>query len=109
MRTYAVLYQYEPHLLSLIDDWRPAHRTYLRSLHRQGKLYSSGHLRDTNAAGALLIMHADSAHEVRGMLEQDPFFKQGLVTDIIIREWEPTIGDLAVQFDTVSDFPIANP
>lgn len=109
MRTYAVLYQYEPQLLTLIDDWRPAHRTYLRSLHRQGKLFSSGHLRDANAAGALLIMHADSAREVREMLEKDPFFEHGLVTDIIIREWEPTIGDLADKFDTMSDFPIANP
>ncbi|MDO5035194.1 MAG: YciI family protein [Actinomycetaceae bacterium] len=109
MHTYAVIYEYEPQLLSLIDNWRPAHRTYLRDLHKQGKLFTSGHLRDSAHAGALLIMRTDSAQEARELLEQDPFFKHGLVTNIIVREWKPTIGDLAERFSNVTDFPISNP
>lgn len=109
MRTYAVIYEYEPQLLSLIDNWRPQHRTYLRDLHKQGKLFSSGHLREATAAGALLIMRTDTAQEARELLEKDPFFEHGLVTNIIVREWKPTIGELAERFDNVTDFPISNP
>ena len=109
MRTYAVNYEYEPQLLSLIDDWRPAHRTYLRKLHAEGKLFSSGHLRDATSAGALLIMRTNSGREARELLEQDPFFQHGLVTNIVVKEWQPTIGDLAERFDTTVDFPISNP
>lgn len=109
MNTYAVIYEYEPKLLSLIDNWRPAHRTYLRELHKQGKLFTSGHLRDATTAGALLIMNTNSGKEARELLEQDPFFLHGLVTNIIVREWKPTIGELAERFSNVSDFPISNP
>lgn len=109
MRTYAVTYEYDPDLLTLIDDWRPAHRTYLRKLEREGKLFSSGHLRDIHFRGALLIMRTNSAKEARELLEQDPFFLHGLVMNLDVKEWEPTIGDLAERFDTVVDFPISNP
>lgn len=109
MRTYAVTYEYEPELLSLIDNWRPAHRTYLRKLEKEGLLFSSGHLRDLKFRGALLIMRTESAQQARELLEEDPFFVHGLVTNIDVKEWEPTIGDLAERFDTVVDFPISNP
>lgn len=109
MDTYAVIYEYEPQLLALIDNWRAAHREYLRELHRQGKLFTSGHLREASHAGALLIMRTETAQEARDLLEKDPFFEHGLVTNIIVREWKPTIGDLAERFSNVSDFPISNP
>ena len=109
MRTYAVIYEYEPQLLSLIDNWRPQHRTYLRQLHADGKLFASGHLRDATHAGALLIMRTNSAQEARELLEHDPFFQHGLVTNLVVKEWQPTIGDLAQRFDRTDDFPISNP
>ncbi|WIK65014.1 YciI family protein [Gleimia hominis] len=109
MPIYAVTYEYEPSTQTFLNELRHSHRSYLRGLNAQGKLISSGHLRDATFAGALLLMHTATAREAQELLEKDPFFSQGLVRRIIIREWEPTIGDMAEKFETPADFPQPNP
>lgn len=104
MPFYVVEYRYVDELKNLVEDFRPAHRTYLRQLEGEGKLVASGFLTD-NAAfnGAMLILKAESAREVLDMGEKDPFYTNGLIDDIRIRQWVPTLGSHAKAFDT--EFP----
>ncbi len=103
MAFYVIEYRYNPDLRNLVNDFRPAHRTYLRDLKNQGKLVSSGFFRDAEYDGAMLIVHADSAQEALALLDQDPFSLNGLIEDVAARQWIPTIGDHAEDFDV--DFP----
>lgn len=104
MGLYAVEYVYDPHLENLIQEVRPHHRTFLRRLFEQGKLVTSGYLRDTAMhEGALLIVRAPSAQAALALLEDDPFRHGGFIVERRVREWTPTIGELAEDFDT--DFP----
>ena len=105
MGLYIVEYDYKKKLQSVIEMFRPAHRTFMRDLHQRGILLSSGFLRDATTEGALLLMRCDSAQQVRDLLEEDPFNVNGLITPKTIKEWEPTIGERAHDFD--KSFPIS--
>ena len=64
---------------------RPSHRDYLRGLADQGKLLHAGPFVDDS--GSLIIYEADSSDEVQAILDADPFSKEGVITDSVIREW----------------------
>lgn len=103
MGLYAVEYVYDPHLENLIQEVRPHHRTFLRGLFEDGTLVTSGFLRDAMHEGALLILRAPSARAALALLDGDPFRRSGFILERRVREWTPTFGDLAGDFDT--DFP----
>ena len=95
MTYYAVHYTYvsEP---GALDDLRPAHRQFLGSL-AGGALVASGPLRHTTPPSALRNMQGDSAADVEGALDQDPFWAGGLITDRRVDEWNPLIGVFAPE------------
>jgi len=95
MAYYAVRYSYadDPRL----DEIRPEHRAFLGRLAEAGSLEASGPYVDVKPASALLILRADSADEVRSLLEDDPFQQHGLVAGIDVTEWTPVIGVFAAQ------------
>ena len=64
---------------------RPSHRDYLRGLVDQGKLLHAGPFADDS--GSLIVYEAGSADEVQAILNDDPFSKEGIITDSVIREW----------------------
>lgn len=99
MAFYVIEYRYNPDLRNLVNDFRAAHRTYLRQLESQGKLVSSGFFKDASYDGAMLIVRATSASEATSLLEEDPFSLNGLIEDVRARQWIPTIGDHAEDFD----------
>ena len=103
MALYAFEYRYKEDLLTLVSDIRPAHRVFMRELEAQGVLIASGFLRDATFNGALAILRADSAADARRLLSNDPFALSDLIHSIVVREWQPTIGAFAEDFDT--DFP----
>ena len=106
MVLYLIEYTYDPRLNSLIRDSRPAHRTFLRGLHEKGALVASGFLRDdTMNEGALIVLRASSAKEALALVDDDPFNQAGFNTNRRVREWTPTIGEHAEDFDT--QFPIS--
>jgi len=106
MVLYLVEYSYDSRLISLIRDNRPAHRTFLRGLHDRGVLVASGFLRDdTMNEGALIVLRAPNARAALALVEDDPFNQAGFITDRRVREWTPTIGEHAEDFDT--EFPIS--
>lgn len=90
MTLHAVIYRYSTDTAAL-DEHRPAHREYLRSLHEQGTIVVSGPLTD-GAPGALLILDAADADEVAALLDKDPFRVLGLIADREIRRWAPVFG-----------------
>ncbi|MBE1878902.1 YciI family protein [Myceligenerans pegani] len=101
MTTYAVTYVYADDAAAL-DAHRADHRAFLRGLHEAGTLRASGPQPavvtedgTTTAAGALLVVEADSPEAALGLLDEDPFRAQGLVTARSAREWTVVIGGFA--------------
>jgi uncharacterized protein YciI len=90
--TFSVIYDYIDDEAKR-DEHRPAHRDYLRSLHEQGKLIVSGPHPGTPPS-ALVIMNAADAEEVTRLLDQDPFWTEGVIAERTIREWDIVIGSL---------------
>lgn len=90
MTLHAVIYRYadEPRQL---DEHRPRHVDYLRSLFERDRLVISGPLTD-GAPGALLVIDAEDAAGVAALLDLDPFWDLGLIADRQIRRWKPFFG-----------------
>lgn len=99
MTLYVVEYRYDEELSNLVNDFRPAHREYLRRLQDGGNLVASGFLRDSVFDGAMLILRAETAQDATALLNDDPFVTNGLIHSLRVREWHPTLGDLADDFD----------
>lgn len=99
MALYVIEYSYDDELMNLVSDFRPAHREYLRSLQDKGYLLASGFLRDAMFDGAMLIIQAANAQEAGSLLNDDPFVTNGLIHSMRVREWHPTLGELADEFD----------
>lgn len=75
----------------------------MRSLEAKGILIASGFLRDSVFNGGLAILRADDAAAATKIMSDDPFAVNGLIHSVIVREWQPTIGAYAEDFDT--EFP----
>ncbi|MDT9594726.1 YciI family protein [Nocardioides zeae] len=91
MSIYAVTYTYSDDV-ALRDAERPAHREYLAGLGEAGQLVVSGPWGPDEAAGALLLLRADSAEAARALTAADPFVKVGVVVDQTVREFLPVLG-----------------
>lgn len=93
MSFFAVQYQYA--VDDRVEQIRPDHRAYLRSLAERGALRASGPYVGVGDPSALLIFEAASEGEVRDLLAHDPFQQEGLVVDWSVTEWNPVIGVFA--------------
>jgi uncharacterized protein len=91
MPLHAVLYRYSTDTAAL-DEHRPAHRDFLRSLYDEGRLVVSGPLAEGGGPGALLIFEAAGIDEVASLLDDDPFHVLGLIVEREIRRWNPAFG-----------------
>lgn len=91
---YVVEYVYDPARRAELDELRPAHREFLRSLHDRGDLVASGPWLEGDP-GALLLLRADDPGRALAALDADPFRLAGLVVGRTARAWNPVIGDLA--------------
>lgn len=93
MSFYAVTYRYrtDPRL----EEVRPRHREFLRTLLDAGLLRASGPLVDVSEPAALLIFEAESADAVRTALRDDPFQKEDFIASWGVVEWDPVLGVFA--------------
>jgi uncharacterized protein YciI len=89
--TYVIEYLYDDRD-DRRDVLRPEHRSYLASLAACGRMPAYGRYDDDDAPGALLLAEADGEDEVRGMVNGDPFVRDGLVASYRIRRWSATWG-----------------
>lgn len=90
LNIYAVEYTYfdAPEQL---NNTRPEHRAFLRSLLDAGSLLASGPLME-QAPGALLIVRAADHESVTTLLASDPFAQAELIAKTTVRRWNPVIG-----------------
>ncbi|WP_460770909.1 YciI family protein [Mariniluteicoccus flavus] len=94
MSTFAVHYTY-------IDDAdrrqeiRPAHREFLGRLAEQGICLVAGAYAPHEQPGGLLIFRHESADGLAALLADDPFSREGIITDTRIVEWGPAVGPYA--------------
>lgn len=91
----AVEYLYDPTRTTEIDEVRPAHRAFLRTLLDAGTLLASGPYVDVDAPSALLVLRAESADAALAALDADPFAEHGLITERSARVWNPVLGPWA--------------
>lgn len=97
MSFFAVHYAYTSDSAAL-DAARAEHRAYLGSLVEQGSLAASGPYVAAEPS-ALLLFRADSADDVRALLDHDPFQIAGLVEQTTITQWNPILGVFASELE----------
>lgn len=69
---------------------RPRHRVFLEQLRTQGRLVAAGPWSDDS--GALIILEAEDAADVERLLEADPYVRERVGGERLLREWVPFIG-----------------
>jgi len=77
-----------------IDQVRPTHRQYLRSLLDTGKLFASGPF--TDDSGALIIYEAATLEDAEEILKGDPFHAAGIFLKWQIKPWKLIMGNPAL-------------
>jgi uncharacterized protein YciI len=92
---YAVLYRYSEDAASL-DEHRPAHREYIRSLVGQG-IVASGPMTTSEGPGALLICDRADEVSVEALLNLDPFWERGLIIGREIALWPVVAGSIGLS------------
>jgi uncharacterized protein YciI len=93
MPIFAVQYHYQPGRDADRDAHRPEHRAYLQSLADSGTILLRGPYTDTqDGPGALIVVRADSPDAVATAMDPDPFNREGLIEQRVVREWT-LIGD----------------
>jgi uncharacterized protein YciI len=92
MPIFAVTYVYAPDTDAL-DRLRPEHRAFLAE---QDGLLISG---PTDDNGALIIWEAASAAEIEDLLDEDPFWTAGLISERAVVGWTPVLGPWRESLD----------
>jgi uncharacterized protein YciI len=92
MGTFAVTYAYTANSSAGRDEHRPHHVEFLQEQFDVGTLVKSGPFGPEEAPGALLIIEADSKAAVEALMDQDPFYRNGLVAQRSIRQWNIVFG-----------------
>jgi len=68
---------------------RPEHLAYMTRLHDAGKVLLAGPFED--GSGAMVIFHVSDEAEARRLVEEDPYTKAGVSTDVRLRQWNVVI------------------
>lgn len=92
MGTFAVTYAYSANSSAGRDEHRPRHVEFLQEQFDGGLLVKSGPFGPDEDPGALLIIEAASKADVEALMDQDPFYRNGLVEKRSIRQWNVVFG-----------------
>jgi uncharacterized protein YciI len=74
-----------------VDEIRPTHRQYLRTLKEKGQIAATGPF--TDDSGALIIYEANTKEEAEALLKGDPFNQAGIFLKYVIRPWNPVMAN----------------
>ena len=85
MNIYAIDYVYDDSTAAKRDEVRPVHVEFLQECFDNGRLLVSGPVDD--GAGALLIITGEDEADALALMDNDPFAKNGLITERGIRKW----------------------
>ncbi|KAA8740992.1 YciI family protein [Corynebacterium tuscaniense] len=77
---------------SLIDETRPAHRSFIARLKDQGNVIAAGPYED-GAESVIILRLPDGASlgDAAELLADDPYLTAGALADREFREWNPVI------------------
>jgi len=84
-----------------VDAVRPRHRNYLAGLAREGRLSFAGRLAD-DSGGVFLYQAADEA-ELAGLMDNDPYWPEGVVAERSVREFVPGVAFEIPPLDSYGD------
>ncbi|MFC8180186.1 YciI family protein [Rhodococcus sp. NPDC057297] len=93
MPMFVVEYTYTPETSGGRDDHRTDHRAWIHEMVRRKTIRSSGPLADHS--GAMFIVECPDRDAVARLFAHDPFNRAGLVADVRISQWAPTVGELS--------------
>lgn len=88
---YCLFYDYIDDALEKRTPFRQDHLGLIRDYQEQGLIILAGAYSDP-LDGALLVFKTDSHSAVENFVEQDPYVKNGLVTQWNIRSWNVVAG-----------------
>ena len=90
MTHFIVTYTYGEQ--SLIDETRPAHRSFIARLKDQGHVIAAGPYGDGTQSVIILRMRdGASLGAAAEILAEDPYLTAGALADREVREWNPVI------------------
>jgi uncharacterized protein YciI len=91
MAYYALFYQVVDDFIARRAAFRDEHLRLAREARAGGELVLAGALADP--PGALIIFQADSSASAEAFARQDPYVKNGLVTNWKVRNWTVVVGN----------------
>ncbi|WP_027816339.1 YciI family protein [Paraburkholderia bannensis] len=96
-RYYAVFATDKPGMTEVRERVRASHRTYLRSAFQHGVFVRLGGPTlgpQCNAMnGTLLVVEAEDIDAVMQFVDNDPYVKEGLFSQIEVRPWDWSLGN----------------
>jgi uncharacterized protein len=95
MPYFALTYEVVDDFVNRRMPFRPAHIKEVRDAHARGELVMAGALGEP--AGALLVFRATDRTTVERFATNDPYVKQGLVTNWKVRPWTVVVGQDASE------------
>ncbi len=69
---------------------RSEHLDYMHRLHAEGRVVLAGPVGD--GGGALVVYRADDEAQARALIAEDPYTRNGVTTDLVLRAWSVVIG-----------------
>lgn len=88
---YLLFYDYVEDILERRAPFREEHLKNARSALEKGELVMAGAL-DEPVDGAVFVFKVENAEMVEPFVRQDPYVKNGLVTQWRVRPWQVVIG-----------------
>ncbi|MCM4161268.1 YciI family protein [Antarcticibacterium flavum] len=88
---YALFYTTVKDYIEKRAAYREEHLKLATAAYESGNLIMAGALADP-ADGALLIFKSDSAEAAEDFAKNDPYVKNGLITEWQVRPWNVVIG-----------------
>jgi uncharacterized protein YciI len=92
MAYYALFYDAIDDFIARRGAYRDEHLRLARDAHARGELVLAGALVDP-ADGALLIFQGESPAAAEAFARQDPYVKNGLITNWRVRNWTVVVGN----------------
>jgi len=92
MAYYALFYEAVNDFIARRGTYRDEHLRLARDAHARGELVLAGALADP-ADGALLIFQGESSAVADAFAREDPYVKNGLITNWRVRNWTVVVGN----------------
>lgn len=88
---WLVFYDVVDDYLGRREEFRPEHLRHVGQAHERGLLVMGGAYADP-ADGAAIVFKTEDRGEIEHWIEDDPYVRNGLVTEWRIRSWNVGVG-----------------